>query len=75
MLDHCRRHLAGVITATELERQILDHADALEGMKSSDTSPFTDFGYKFVEAQFDDGTTVVLTEFEFWLAQLTERIA
>ncbi len=72
LLEHCRRHEAGEITATQLEDEIESHAQALEGLSSQEIGRFRDFAARLVHAQFEDATSSVLGEFRTWLASLAK---
>ena len=67
ILEHCRRHEAGEITATELEREIDAHSEGLEGISTANISKFRDFSARLVAAYFDDRTAEVMLEFRTWL--------
>jgi hypothetical protein len=71
ILEHCRRHEVGEITATQLEREIEAHSHALEGITGQDISRFRDFGTRLVHAHFDDTTASVTAEFRAWLRSLS----
>ena len=63
ILENCRRHEAGEITATQLEQEIESHCQALEGLSTADISRFRDFSFRLVHAHFDDTTPTVMAEF------------
>jgi len=67
ILEHCRQHEAGEITATQLESEIEAHAQALEGLSTADISRFRDFSARLVRAHFDDTTAAVMAQFRSWL--------
>lgn len=73
ILEHCRRHDAGEITATELEREIEAHSQALEGLSTADISRFRVFIARLVHAYFDDTTAAVIAEFRSCLRLLSDE--
>jgi hypothetical protein len=72
LLEHCRRHVTGEITATQLEQEIKSHAQALEGLSSRDIDRFRDFAARLVHAHFEGATESVMAEFRAWLHSLTQ---
>jgi hypothetical protein len=67
ILEHCRRHEAGEITATQLESEIEAHAQALEGLSTAEIFLFRDFNVRLIDAYFDDTTPTVMAEYRSWL--------
>jgi hypothetical protein len=74
ILEHCRRHEAGEITATQLEQEIESHSQALERLSTADISRFRDFASRLVRAHFDNTTPIVMAEFRTWLRLVSHEI-